>query len=114
MDLVETLYRASSSFPKSELYGLTSQIRRAAVSIPSNIAEGQCRSTTRAFLPHLGIAQGSVAEVETQVMIAMRLKYLTQEAGLQLMDSAGEVGRLIRGLCASLERRESSRLATSH
>jgi four helix bundle protein len=73
MDLVETLYLASASFPKSEVYGLTSQLRRAAVSIPSNIAEGQCRSTTRSFLQHLSIAQGSAAEVETHDRNAPKL-----------------------------------------
>jgi four helix bundle protein len=116
MDLVERLYRASAEFPKSELYGLTSQIRRAAVSIPSNIAEGQCRSTTGAFLQHLSIAQGSVGEVETQLMIAVRLKYLTQEDGSQLLESTAEVGKLIRGLCASLERKiaPQAKLVTSH
>jgi four helix bundle protein len=114
MNLVEMIYRASAVFPKSELYGLTSQIRRAAVSIPSNIAEGQCRSTTRPFLQHLSIAQGSAAEVETQLMIALRLKYLAREDGSDLLDSAAEVGRLIRCLYTSLEHRESPRLATSH
>ncbi len=115
MDLVETIYRASATFPKSELYGLTSQIRRAAVSIPSNTAEGQCRSTTRSFLQHLSIAQGSVAEVETQVMIAQRLNYLSQEDGMWLLGSAAEVGRLIRGLSGSLERRvEQCQLVTRH
>ena len=80
MDLVEAIYRTTARFPKEELYGLTSQIRRAAVSIPSNIAEGQARNTTRDFLHFLAIAYGSLKEVETQVLIAERLGYIDESA----------------------------------
>ena len=76
MDLVEEVYTASRSFPREEIYGLTSQLRRAAVSIPSNIAAGQGRRTTADFLRHLSIAYGSLREVETQILIATRLHYL--------------------------------------
>ena len=79
MDLVEFVYRATLAFPQSELYGLTSPMRRAAVSIPSNIAEGHAREHTKEYLNHLSIAQGSLAELETQLEIAARLHYLSTE-----------------------------------
>jgi four helix bundle protein len=75
MELVELVYRMSKQFPREEIYGLTSQIRRAAVSIPSNIAEGQGRSTTKDFLNFLSVARGSLREVETQLLISERLEY---------------------------------------
>ncbi len=102
MDLVEIVYKATTHFPSSELYGLTSQVRRAVVSIPSNIAEGQARNTTRDFLHFLSVSQGSLCEVETQVMIARRLGYLKTEVESQLLDLTDEVGRLISGLRTSL------------
>jgi len=73
MDLVEMVYQVTRSFPKDELYGLTNQLRRAAVSVPSNIAEGQAHNSTAEFRNFLSIAHGSLAEVETQLLIAERL-----------------------------------------
>src|SRR5438067_5124089 len=102
MDLVEGIYAATKQFPKEEIYGLTSQIRRAAVSIPSNIAEGQGRKSINEFLHHLSIAYGSLREVETQILIAGRLFYLAQEEVNHLLDLSAEVGRLINGLYQSL------------
>jgi len=102
MDLVEAVYRASRNFPREETYALTNQIRRAAVSVPSNIAEGQGRRTTADFLRHLSIAYGSLREVETQILIAARLGYATKEMTSGVMNLAGEVGRLLNGLMASL------------
>jgi four helix bundle protein len=104
MDLVEDVYKLSKHFPREELYALTSQIRRAAVSVPSNIAEGQGRRTTADFLRHLSIAYGSLREVETQAMIARRLKYIPSANVELVMDRAGEVGRLLNGLMSALEK----------
>jgi four helix bundle protein len=109
MDLVELIYKATAHFPNAELYGLTSQLRRAAVSVPSNIAEGQGRSTTRDFLHFLSMAQGSLSEVETQVLIAQRLGYLKSPAERQLLDLAADVGRLANGLCRSLKQKAHPR-----
>jgi len=103
MDLVVEVYRLTRQFPREELYGLTNQVRRAAVSVPSNIAEGQGRGTGQAFVNHLRIANGSRQEVETQFLIAERLKYVTDDELLSLMDISCEVGRVIAGLARSVE-----------
>ena len=103
MDLVELIYKLTRLFPRDEQFGLTVQVRRAAVSVPSNIAEGQGRHTTREFLQFLSIASGSLKEVQTHVLIAQRLGYLNEEKASQAMNLAEEVGRLHSGLVASLE-----------
>ena len=98
MDLTTEIYRLTKRLPKDELYGLTNQLRRAAVSIPSNIAEGNGRTSTGDYLRFLSIARGSNAEVETQLLLCVKLDYLTQEdinAALQLSD---EVGRMITAM----------------
>lgn len=100
IDLVAEVYVATREFPKYEIYGLTSQIRRAAVSIPSNIAEGQGRLTRGEFRQFLGHAKGSLAEVETQLVIAERLGYVKDTTPLQKRLS--EVGRLLNGLLNSM------------
>jgi four helix bundle protein len=90
MDLVELVYRLTRDFPKQELYGLTNQLRRAAVSVPSNIAEGQARTHVKEYLQFLSTAKGSLAEVQTQLEIAARLEYLTPkqlELALQQADA---------------------------
>ena len=102
IDLVETVYRLSAAFPREELYGLTAQVRRAAVSVPSNIAEGQGRWSTNEFIHFLGISQGSLREVETQLTIAVRLGYLTADQAEGGFKLAAETGRLINGLRNSL------------
>ena len=104
MDLVEKVYEATKTFPREEVYGITNQLRRAAVSVPSNIAEGQGRRTTADFLRHLGIAYGSLLEVETQLLIAVRLSYLSQAKCDLVIESTSEVGRLMNGIMASLRR----------
>jgi len=105
MDFVERSYRLTRDFPRDELYGLTSQIRRAAVSIPSNIAEGYCRRNTKVYLNHVGIALGSHGEIETQVEIAFRLGFLPQPARDSLERHLASVGRLLYALHESLEAR---------
>jgi four helix bundle protein len=105
MDLVESIYLHTRDFPKEEIYGLTSQLRRAAVSIPSNIAEGNARTTTRDFLHFLSIAYGSIKELETQILIAERLGYDGQKLTPTLLNSTSEVARLLSGLSNSLKRK---------
>jgi four helix bundle protein len=103
MDLVVLVYRSTKHFPKEELFGLTNQMRRAAVSVPSNIAEGQGRRTTRDFLNFLFIARGSLQEVETQILLAERLTYLPEQERQTLIDLATEVSRLVTGLITALQ-----------
>jgi four helix bundle protein len=102
MELVERIYRMTRTFPKEELYGLTSQIRRASVSIPSNIAEGQARRSTAEFLNFLSIAQGSRAEVETQTLIALRLGYVTRNQIAEILALLDEISRMLNALKAKL------------
>jgi len=108
MTLAEAVYRATSQFPKEEVYGLVSQMRRAAVSIASNIAEGHARNSRGEYLQFLGHARGSLAEVETQTILATRLGLLPTDAEKQLLDGASEIGRLLNGLRDSLKRQLDS------
>ena len=87
IDLVATVYQATDSFPQREVFGLTNQMRRAAVSVPSNIAEGQGRSTTKDFLHFLSVARGSLQELETQIIIAHRLSYLDDLGKSRLLEA---------------------------
>jgi four helix bundle protein len=105
VDLVERCYESTAKFPQSELYGLTSQVRRAAVSIPSNVAEGHCRRTTKAYANHVSIALGSHGELETCVEIAFRLGFLVKDERDRLQLAIDSVGRLLYGLHRSLERK---------
>jgi four helix bundle protein len=107
MDLVEQIYRVTRSFPPDERFGLTSQTQRAAVSIPSNIAEGHGRKSTGAFLNHLSIASGSLMELETHVQIAVRLGFLSHEACTALLTSTDEISRMLSGLRTSLNTQSS-------
>lgn len=102
MDLVVAIYDATRAFPKEETYGLTNQLRRASVSVPSNIAEGQGRESTKEFRQFLSIAYGSLQEVETQLIIAQRLVYLSTTQSETLLQQCAEVGRIINGLSRSL------------
>jgi four helix bundle protein len=102
MDLVTNVYQVSHKFPREEFFALTSQLRRAAVSVPSNIAEGQGRSSRKEFLYFLGNAKGSLYEVETQVLIARNLGYIDDEVLNALLNISAEVGRILNGLLAAL------------
>lgn len=107
MDLAVAIHPIAMSFPKAEMFGLTSQLNRAAVSVPSNIAEGQGRRTTGDFIHFLGIVQGSLNELETQVTLALRYDYVQEAVHDHLLQRSAEVGRLLNGLIEALERRRS-------
>lgn len=102
MDLVVLVYRASEGLPRHELYGLTSQIRRAASSIPANIAEGQGRRSKTEFRQFLGNARGSILELDTHLELALRLNYLTQTQYDRINEQLLEVSRILNGLLRSL------------
>jgi len=106
MELVEWIYQASACWPRSELYGLVSQVRRAAVSVVSNIAEGQGRSSSGEFLQFLGNAKGSLLETETQILLGQRLKYLNDEEAQKILDKIDRVSRLLFGFMQSLKKSE--------
>ncbi|MGA7522536.1 MAG: four helix bundle protein [Acidobacteriaceae bacterium] len=103
MDLARSVYRETSRFPKAELFGLTSQMRRAAVSVPSNIAEGHGRLSDGNMRVFLAQARGSLFELETQIELASGLDLLAPEAGKRLIESCREIGRMLNGLLAVLE-----------
>lgn len=98
MQFVTALYRETAAFPKQELYGITSQLRRAAVSVPSNIAEGCGRSSKKEFHLFLSHARGSLLEVETQVEIARNLGYVSEKRFRELLAKTNEIGRMLNGL----------------
>jgi four helix bundle protein len=104
MELVELVYAASQNWPIAETYGLTSQVRRAAVSVPSNIAEGHGRASRGKFQHHLGITYGSLMEVETQMALAQRLGYVAQADAERLAAATADTGRLLNGLSNALSR----------
>lgn len=108
MELTEEIYRVTSEFPKHELYGLVSQMRRAAVSVPSNIAEGKGRHSDPEFVRFLLNARGSLLELQTQVLIARRLQYLSEEKVLELCRRTDVVGRQLNAL---INRFRSTRVA---
>jgi len=103
MELVTEIYRVTKKFPKEELFGLMSQLRRAAVSIPSNIAEGKGRLSKGEFRQFLGNARGSLAEVETQILIAQNLSYLDEFETNRLLMKVEEVGKILNGLISAVK-----------
>ena len=108
IDFVVETYKLTGRFPRTELYGLVSQLQRAVVSIPSNIAEGAGRIHTREFIHHAGVARGSLFEAETQIIVAQRLGYVSEDDIKPLLGNVAELGRMLHGLIASLERKLNS------
>ena len=104
MRFTKDIYKATESFPKHELYGLTSQVRRAAVSIPSNIAEGAARNTRKDFIQFLYCALGSCSEVETQLELSEMLGYIGNDSYTELMESREAIAKMLFGLIKSLKR----------
>ena len=102
MDLVETVYRLTGSFPSVEQWGLVSQMRRAAISVPSNVAEGYGRQATGEYRHHLSIGRGSLLELETQVLLATRLKYLEPADAESVLKEIDEISRMIATLVSRL------------
>ena len=105
MELVTEVYRVTQHFPKEEMYGLTAQVRRAAVSVPSNIAEGQARYSHLDFQRFLRQARGSLVEVETQIMIAVNLGFMDGKDAKPILTRAAEVGRIVNALLNSIRTR---------
>jgi len=109
MQLVAAIYDATEGFPSHEQFGLVSQLRRAAVSVPSNIAEGKAHYSNRDFVRFLRLARGSLAEIETQVLIAQQRSYLTTATTAHLSQQLDELSRILSGLINSLKERERIR-----
>lgn len=105
MELVEAIYRFSANFPKTEMYGLTSQVRRAVISLPSNIAEGHARASTKEYLRHISIAQGSLAELDTQIELAGGLGYGGADVLKPIQSQCLILGRQLHQLRDALLRR---------
>jgi four helix bundle protein len=103
MDMADAIYDATAAFPQREMYRLADQMRRAAVSIPSNIAEGQARFSNRDFRHFLRDARGSLAELETQILIAERRHYLKPQEAAPLNDRVVELGRILNGLMNAIQ-----------
>ena len=104
LELVTKIYKVTALFPDEEKFGLVSQMRRAAVSIPSNIAEGAGRSSGKQFGYFLDIAQGSISELETQILISQNLKFLSSSQVKSLLHELGEISRMVFGLKRSLDK----------
>ena len=105
MSLVESIYKITAKLPREEIYGLAAQLPRAAVSIPSNIAEGHARDSTKDYLRFLSIARGSLAELETQLLLCQRLGLLSQLDVDEVLTLADEIGRMMRGVQTGLRER---------
>ncbi len=107
MELASAVYAVTQAFPKSEIFGLTSQMRRAAISVPSNIAEGQGRGSDRSFRIFLAQARGSLYELETQTQLASGFSYIESQAAAGLIEECQEIARMLNGLLSSLNEKIS-------
>ena len=105
MQLAEDCYRATADFPREEMYGMTAQIRRAACSIPANIAEGYGRDQTGAFVQFLRIAQGSARELETHLILAARVRLLREDVRDMLLDECERISKMLRSMIRALQSR---------
>jgi four helix bundle protein len=111
MDLVLECYRSTEKFPRAEAFGLASQLQKASVSVPANIAEGHGRHTTKDYLHHLAIAYGSLMELETHIQIAVSLSYIDISSSKALFAGTEEVGRMLNGLMTALRKKRIQSLA---
>jgi four helix bundle protein len=102
IDMIDEIYRVSRNFPKSEMYALSSQIQRAAVSVAANIAEGNGRNSTREYIHHLSYSLGSLAEVETYLVVSVRLGYVKQAAVSRIEATCDQIGKMLRSLQKAL------------
>lgn len=107
MRLAKRIYQVTQSFPSDERFGLTNQLRRASVSVPSNLAEGHARFGAGEFARFISIATGSVAEIETQILLSADLGYLETEFSKELLDELETIGKMLRGLAKSIARRRN-------
>lgn len=106
IEFVSMVYQETRAFPKEETYGLVSQMRRAAMSIPSNIAEGAARHTTKEYVQFLYASRGSLSELDTQIEIAYRLKYLSQKKHKEMLDEINQISRMLSGLIKAVARKQ--------
>ena len=103
IDLAEAIYTVTKNYPKEEMYGIISQMRRCAVSIASNIAEGQSRGSSAQFAHFLSISKGSISELETQLFISKRLKFISEDEYNQVQNNLSEIGRMLNGLIKAIK-----------
>ena len=113
MDLVVLIYQATKNFPAEERFGLVRQRRRAAVSVPSNVAKGAARGSPRFFTSTLQIARASLSELDTQIILAHRLGYLSENDAVRLTSCVEEIKRVVNGLISSVRRRLAASVAAS-
>ena len=113
MDMVVAVYGVTGEFPAQEKYGLASQMQRAAVSVPANIAEGYARLHRGDYVHHLSMARGSLAELETHITLAVRLEYVPREKAVEIWNTTQEVGKMLTGLISSLRRMPKGSLPPS-
>jgi four helix bundle protein len=107
MTIADKAYRLTANFPKEEIYGMTSQIRRAAVSVAANIAEGHGRENSGSFVQFLRVAQGSLKELETHLLLALRVELVLSERAAPILEQCDELGRMLRSLIRSIQRRQT-------